>query len=176
MSEPSHTQIDSDLGETIRAFDELHNSPPRVVAIVGVALVEERLREAIGRRLIDSPKSQNDFFENVLADYFQKIHLAYVLHAITREIRGELETLGQIRNKFAHRTHIRDFENSAFDESFRKLTLWRRVADEMPALANDLKVHDQSSRADKFRHSIHFALWHLSHDSFDRAKMGEPRR
>jgi hypothetical protein len=169
------TEVDPELGELIRSFDELHNSPPRVVAIVGVALVEDRLRDAILRRLIDDPAVQKKFFKDVVCDHFGKIRLAYALQIISSDIKRNLETLGEIRNRFAHQSKIRDFNHSELDGTFGKLTLRRRVQKEMPALAADLKVHDHSPREDQFRHSVHFALWYLGQDSFNRNVMGVPR-
>ena len=87
--------------------EHLDQRNDRAVAVSYQAMVEDRLRWLIEQKFIQelSNKEKKKLFEGggPLSANSSKIEIAYALGLIPMHFRKELELIGRIRNKFAHR-------------------------------------------------------------------------
>jgi len=104
---------------------ELEGESDRAAAIVGTAWMDGLLAEMLGLYLIDHKESK-DLLKGTLGLYARRIKMAFCLGVITGEEKADLETIGEIRNLFAHRIHRSAFTNSRIAALCRQLTLGSR--------------------------------------------------
>ena len=99
--------------EVIAAMDhEFHESPDRIVAIVGAAYLESTFDSLLRAVFIDAPDEADHLLrpDAPLGSNGARYQLAYCLGLITREQRDDLKLIAKIRNAFAH-----DFKTLSFD-------------------------------------------------------------
>lgn len=102
---------------------------PRIVAVVGGALLEQRLTNALEARLRSSKKVIERLFKPTgpMGPFANKIHLAYLLHMYPLIIYEHLVAICDIRNKFAHTLDFGNFHVKQLDDQFRQLTLHEKL-------------------------------------------------
>lgn len=104
-----------ELGEQVIAeMDrEFHNSPDRVIAVVGAAYLDAMLDRLLRESFIDAEKEVDRLLrpEGAIGANGTRYQLAYCLGLITHDQRDDLKLIAQIRNRFAH-----DFKITSFDE------------------------------------------------------------
>jgi hypothetical protein len=64
-----------------------------------------------------------------MGTYDAKVVLGYLLSIYTDETRKNLEAVGSIRNRFAHRPQIASFDHKELEPFFKKITLPNRLHD-----------------------------------------------
>ena len=103
-----------DVGvEIISEMDrEFHQSPDRVIAIIGGAYLDSMLDRLFRAVLIDLPREVDSLLrpDAPLGSNGARYQLAYCLGLITREQRDDLKLIAKIRNTFAH-----NFKATGFD-------------------------------------------------------------
>jgi len=82
----------------------LETGSPRIVAIVGSAILERRLEQSLRLRLRRGD-TVNKLFKpaGALGSFAAKIDLGYVLHMYGKDEHAALTGISEIRNLFAHR-------------------------------------------------------------------------
>lgn len=92
---------------------EFHNSPDRVIAVVGAAYLDAMLDRLFREVLIDAEKEVDRLLrpEGAIGANGTRYQLAFCLGLITHDQRDDLKLIAQIRNRFAH-----DFKIDSFDE------------------------------------------------------------
>jgi DNA-binding MltR family transcriptional regulator len=104
------------IADLKRIVEELDSESDRAVAIVGVALLDEKLRQAL-EALFDpglSTRDRADLFEGPVAPlgtYAAKTRTARALGFFQDDFQDDLQLLGRIRNRFAHDLSVRSFED-----------------------------------------------------------------
>src|SRR5438477_1653132 len=86
--------------DSMHAFHELKESADRVTAIVGCAILDNELRDAIQRRLLQDEKALKKFFDDRDGpghETLAKIQLGYLLGIFDGELRENLQAIGSIR-------------------------------------------------------------------------------
>jgi hypothetical protein len=126
-----HEKERAALSKTAEALQELAQSVPRAIAIVGCALLDDALRNALLRRFVKSESGHKKFWSDGPGhETSEKIYLAYTLGIIKEETRENLYAIATIRNKFAHTLHIRSFSHPDLKHILEKVTLYRRLREE----------------------------------------------
>lgn len=95
------------------AIQSLQNDSDRAVAIVGAALVETRLEQALKSHFQQDAALLEKMFGSSapLGSFSAKIRLAFLMGLISKQFHKELENMKEIRNRFAH-----DLEANSFDD------------------------------------------------------------
>jgi len=112
------------------AVDELTSeSSHRAVAIVGGAFVENHLTTLLQTRLRRDEKLIPEMFRSAgpLGPFGTKINFGYLMGLYSQEAQRELATIKDIRNAFAHRLTLGDFDSSPAKEWCSNLKLWEQV-------------------------------------------------
>jgi DNA-binding MltR family transcriptional regulator len=124
--------------EEAQAIRALSTDSDRAAAIVAAALVEIRLEKVI-LQAFQNPD------EDIVADMFRpsgplgsfsaKIKLAHLMGLTSKDCHADLETMKQIRNRFAH-----DLSAVSFDEqSIRDRTKNLRIVDHVATDPDDIR-------------------------------------
>jgi hypothetical protein len=106
-------------------LSELEGESDRAAAIVGAAWMDGILAELLSLSLIDHKESK-DLLKGTLGLYLRRVKVAFCLGIITDSEKSDLETIGEIRNLFAHKIHRSSFNNSKVHTLCRKLHLGSR--------------------------------------------------
>ncbi|MDB5614328.1 MAG: hypothetical protein JWQ22_1981 [Devosia sp.] len=96
------------------AVMELSTETPRAAAVVGAAITDSVLTETLLKHFPREGRTRDDLFNSSggrLGDYDTKAKLAYALGIISTQAFQDIGTIGQIRNKFAHRLEINSFSH-----------------------------------------------------------------
>jgi DNA-binding MltR family transcriptional regulator len=99
---------------TIDAVKELIAQPARSAAIVGVAIIEKAITAGLLHHLPGSGRTVEELFDprkGRLGDYDAKIKLAYAMGLIRKVAFNDLGKMANIRNMFAHRLDISEFDH-----------------------------------------------------------------
>jgi hypothetical protein len=156
-------------GEQQDAIVEIqgHAQFPRIIAIVGGALLEQRLTSMLQGRLRPSKKVIERLFKPTgpMGPFANKIHLAYLLHMYPPIIYEHMLAICDIRNKFAHTLNFGNFHIKALDDQFRKLTLHEKLA-HYPSLpgAKPVKIEHCENRSQIFIVNLKILLMYLLFD------------
>lgn len=159
----------AELGTTLEVFHELERSPDRVVAIVGCAMLDDQMKSALLRRFVKSDSAHKKFFNDGPGhETSDKIYLCYTLGVFGDEARTCLSAIASIRNKFAHRLHVRSFGHGDLKTALQDVTLYKRLK-EPDALLNILSfepVPDNAGPRKRFIASVTYAHAMLILDAF----------
>lgn len=101
-----------------RAIAEiLQSNSERIVAIVGVAMLDDTIRRTLSERFRYHKDTQEKLFKvgGALGNTEPKIDVLFLLHAFDKPVRDALYGLTQIRNFFAHNI------DASFDSSAKKM-------------------------------------------------------
>ena len=103
-----------DNDEILNILFDLTTQTDRTAAIVGGAILEDRLRRSIALYLRTdlTDDDQSSLFEDrgPLTDFDAKIRIAYCLGMLSRENKQDFDHIRRIRNGFAHSIPHHDFE------------------------------------------------------------------
>ena len=103
------------LAQLRQISDELKSGSDRAVAIVGVALLDEMLRQALEAMFHPtlSVRDRADLFEGpaaALGTYASRTRMARALGLFQDNFQKDLRLLGRVRNRFAHDLAVTSFE------------------------------------------------------------------
>jgi hypothetical protein len=91
-----------------------NHDPNRAVAVVSPAIVENRLTDALRGYMRRDEKVADELFrpEGALGAFGRKIKLGYMLGLYGQDLKDDLVLLTKIRNAFARRVPVSDFQHS----------------------------------------------------------------
>ena len=133
---PSDSPLDAAVKRNLKAFEEsvltyqeIEDASDRICAIVTASWLETRLQTALAWRVgaDDGYKRKLFSVDGMLGAYEPKVSFGYLIGVYGEEARENFLAIGQIRNRFAHRTYIRDFAHRELDSFFKKLTIYQRL-------------------------------------------------
>lgn len=149
----------------------LSSKSDRVLAVLGGAIVDDRLRTAIIYRLRDDSTRIDRLFDpsGPLGAFANKIDLAYLLHIYDKRTRDALSSIAKIRNYFAHSlTASFNDPNDKLKVHMGRLTL--HAGEENFPVVFDIekpnKFTKPATARDTFIINIQFALVILLRDTF----------
>jgi len=98
---------------TSDAIKEFNTQSPRTTAVVGAAILDDCLARVIGLRLPIEGRTKDDLFKPAgpLGSLDTKVKLAYAMSIVSKPAFQDLTRLVEIRNKFAHRLDVSDFDH-----------------------------------------------------------------
>jgi DNA-binding MltR family transcriptional regulator len=104
-------------------FEEFQRESDRATAILGAALLDEKLLQLLTAFLVDDDQQVQLLLdvEQPLGSFGARIRMAYCLGLITRELFDTLTTIKSIRNAFAHQLHGLSFESPGIAKECTKL-------------------------------------------------------
>lgn len=110
-------------GELEAAIAEFHGASDRVAAVMGAALVEENLAQAITASLenADGAKALFQGMGAPLQSLKAKSLAGYALGLFNKKVERDLDTIREIRNQFAHALMSIDFSNPDIARACEKL-------------------------------------------------------
>jgi DNA-binding MltR family transcriptional regulator len=123
------TLTDKSQYETI---EEIAEATPRAAAIVAAAFLDDRLTVAIESRLHPMSNSMRErlFGERGgLRSATAKADLGYALGLYGQEAHDDLAAIRKIRDRFAHKEEIRDFDHPEIGKFVSGLRLYKRFKD-----------------------------------------------
>jgi DNA-binding MltR family transcriptional regulator len=134
----SHPPKDFDLNDFSGPF---RAESDRACAVLGVALIDERLRQLFDRRLHFS-NAKLLSHSGVLGSFSSRITIARALAWVSDDVYFDLDQLRDIRNKFAHNTdHELSFDDQSIADKCRTLKVALTLID-----ANETLAHRPSKR------------------------------
>lgn len=118
----------SKSGAETAAIQELTKLPPRAAAVVAVALVHDRLGTRVGEKFTRTGDTKKKLFgENgPLSSFDIQSKMAYTLGIISKRAFNDCLRIGRIRNRFAHRLEVVDFDHSDVASECQGLELVQR--------------------------------------------------
>lgn len=108
----------------------------------------------------------------MLAAYEPKVELGYLIGVYSEEARDNFLAIGNIRNRFAHRTNIRRFAHRELDPFFKKVTIHRRLRNMGSGVLRGLfpdPLPDHADQRARFITSARTLEGYLLLDPFDHA-------
>lgn len=115
-----------------KAIRELWHESDRSAAIIGATIVENWLELAIKTKLRQPTPERRQTKKN-LEDIFRpsgpfgpfstKIQFGYLIHLFDEIVSRELETIKNIRNTFAHKLSVKDFETQKISDLSKNLKI-----------------------------------------------------
>ena len=113
-----------DLSAEVGAiFDSMNDSPDLSLAIVGAAFIDSALGSLLRSKFVDSTVSEKllDPNSGALGALHPRARLAYVLGLVEKPFLQDCCTIGEIRNIFAHRHLLTDFQDPSVAKLCNKL-------------------------------------------------------
>jgi len=108
----------------------------RACAVLGAALIDERLKQLFDRRLHYANAALLSH-SGVLGSFSSRISIARALAWISDDVRFDLDQVRDIRNKFAHNAdHELSFTDQSIADKCRTLKVAQTLIDAHEALAN----------------------------------------
>jgi len=149
--------------DLMAVYREVASVSARAGVIVMVAFIEDNLEKAILARLRPLGKTDlSKLTEGVQAPLntlYAKIQLGYALYLFGTAARDDLIILKDIRNRFAHRIHTRDFTDQEVIKLCNKLhiTSYQASTSEVP---ENYEAQDQFRiAADSILHALRGMAW-----------------
>jgi hypothetical protein len=107
---------------------EIESDSHRATAVVAGAFVQERLLHAISGRLQDN-KLYNELFTpgRAIGDFGTQINLGYLMGVYTKAAKRELDTIRKLRNDFAQKMEVNNFETQKISAICANLKIWETV-------------------------------------------------
>jgi DNA-binding MltR family transcriptional regulator len=113
----------------------------RGAALSAVAAIDRVLKDLLLAGLVDDRWSEKMLFgaTSPLGSVGAKAHLAFLLGLISKELRNDLLTLTNIRNRFAHFEEAETFEDEVIAEELDKLRSFKveNTIDQLSTLTTD---------------------------------------
>ena len=131
-SEPSRPSRVSSLtfGQFIDILDDLEKDGPRGAVLLGHALLESAMRDLLVSRMMPLSKREDDALfggYGPLSTMAARISVARAFNIISKEARQNLDTIRQIRNRFAHTDRRIDFDDPKVVALCEKLAIQTRL-------------------------------------------------
>ena len=101
-----------------------------MVAVLGGTILETSLESAILSRFVPLDAKKDTLLlsdEGPLSSFWAKIHLAFALGLINRQIRDELDAIRIVRNSFAHSLMKMTFNTKAVRDVCNDLTQYWKL-------------------------------------------------
>jgi DNA-binding MltR family transcriptional regulator len=141
-----------DLGvEVIEQMDrEFHDSPDRVIAIIGGAYLDALLDRLLRAAMVEAPTDVEQLLrpDGAVGSNGARYQLAYCLGLITTDQRDDLKLVAKIRNSFAH-----NFLALTFGESpIRDYCASLRQPSILAAMPADLFPQQEAELAERYVH------------------------
>lgn len=136
------------MAENMETFYyQMENESDRGAVIVSAALIDEILLEILKKRLLPSPKPDNDelFKNGSLTDFGARVHLAYRIGLIRKQVKESLLRIARIRNAFAHISDHEGFDNQTTQDHIRELAKFNW--DVLQPMSEVLQVNNKSINA-----------------------------
>ena len=116
------------LEHALRAISELRQGSDRAVAIVGGALIEIALTEALKIHLHPNKKITDELFRTTGAfgAFATKVHLGKLVGLYGAQAHKDLTIVKDIRNAFAHSLEVSDFSTQKIRDWANNLRLCER--------------------------------------------------
>lgn len=111
---------------TSEAIKEFNSQSARTTAIVGGAILDDCLGRLIGDRLPTEGETKRKLFKppgGVFSSFDAKIKVAYAMGILSKVAFQDITKIAEIRNLFAHRLDIADFEHPDVRPLCNKLQL-----------------------------------------------------
>lgn len=118
--------LDTIIGEVVAYFDELDGESPRAAAILAVAALEDELDALLRSKF--PPSTSNTRWkliagpEKPFGSLEAKRNVAEVFGFFGPKTNAAIKCIATVRNKFAHRTNVRDFDHPQVLEQCRELS------------------------------------------------------
>ena len=116
----------------LQAFlNEFHTESDRATAVLGAALLDEKLLQVLETFFVDDKKQVNPLLkpEGALGSFAARIRVAYCLGLLTRDLFDTLTIVREIRNAFAHQLHGLSFATPSIAKKCDKLRSTVRGSD-----------------------------------------------
>ena len=114
------------------AIEQLEKDSDRAVGLVGAAIVEHWLTQAIQARLHQGDMAERMFRSSgPLGSFSAKIDLAFLMGLIGLEFHGDLVVMKSIRNAFAHKLETATFASKKIRDLCSKFKLVDRMVGEI---------------------------------------------
>ena len=112
--------------DTQKVYDVLNHESDLACVLIGTSYLSELLGSAIRTVLRKSNTTENLLApgKGVLGSFKARVDLAYCLKIIEKRDRQDLDTIGKIRNSFAHRHLSFDFTDSEVEKECNNLNAW----------------------------------------------------
>lgn len=107
-------------------FEEFNRESDRGAAIIGAAMLDERLRQLMGAFLVDDSTKVDQLLEGPLAplgSFASRIGTSYCLGLISKDEYHDLQIVREIRNVFAHELHGLSFSDARVKDKCTQLHL-----------------------------------------------------
>lgn len=165
MAEEEEAKAAREYAEELAVIEEIAESKSdRVSAIVSCAMLENALKDTICAHVVDGPARRDSLFPPGLME--RAIDLGYALGMYTAFGRKNIETVAEIRNKFAHKTDLRSFNDKRLDYLFARLNLFEKIDLKDPDYGETIRgrLTWQSPKKVRFRTTVvllimEFRIW-----------------
>lgn len=161
--------------DEIAAFYE--RGSDRAVAVVCLAIVENRLTDLLKAAMREDEKTQEELFNpsGPIGSLGTKIKLAYMLGLIHADVHSDLRLVTKIRNEFAHNVRITSFDEPIINnriESLHAFRVWKSLeqksaaltdpnADSNAGLQAQILRDELSTWRDSFKICLRLYIWKL---------------
>ena len=130
MGQEGQQQERLDIGDLQRLYDTFQEESDRGAAIVGAAYLEARLAELLGAFFTeDATKLNGEVKRWPLDSYAKRVILAHWTGLISDDENHDLERIGAIRNRFAHKGHALSFSDPHIVAECSRLRLWKPLSE-----------------------------------------------
>lgn len=162
--------------DEVAAFYE--RGSDRAVAVVCLAIVENRLTDLLKAAMRKDEKTQEELFNpsGPIGSLGTKIKLAYMLGLIHADVYSDLRLVTKIRNEFAHSVRITSFDEPSIKRrisSLHAFQVWKFLEQQQSAALTDpnadsnAKLQAQilrdelSAWRDTFKMCLRLYIWKL---------------
>jgi hypothetical protein len=153
----------------IPVMNEIKGESDRVSCIVVCALLDDKIKASLTRRLWHDEEAIEHFFDpqRSTAGFVNLIKLAYLLGIYQKETRRNLLAMARIRNLFAHDIRISRFDDELLDDDFNNITLYKLGSIPSYFTMHNIPKKPKSgewSRRDKFLYSAYTIYGYCVYD------------
>jgi hypothetical protein len=114
-------------------IDEISKLSDRLVGLLAPIILDNRITEAVQRRLKDGPlKSGATIFSDLFAPHGElgsfgtRVRLAYAMGIFSQDAYADVTRIEKIRNEFAHRLSIKSFNDQPVIDLVRHIKINER--------------------------------------------------
>jgi len=129
MGEQDHLESQLDVNDLQRLYETFREETDRGAAIVGAAYLEARLAELLAAFLTKEATQAKGDLKWPLESYRKRVILAHWMGLISDDERHDLEGIGAIRNRFAHKGHALSFSDPYIVAECGNLRLWKPLSE-----------------------------------------------
>lgn len=149
LSQEIRDKVAAEFGKT---FDIMSGESDRGSALVGAAMLDDALTEALRKYLVSTPESHDSLLDGSATTFSMKIHLAYRIGMIRPSVRDFLHQVRKIRNDFAHSPSEMTFETQSISDRVKNLC---HLSEELlGSLIDTLRQYGLEARGDSLVKAI----------------------